>query len=83
MTTDMNLIEEVNFIKQDINFAVHHFELSEKYPEISGRIYINIQTKENDKFCVELSKDGFKVSIQNLQPWMLQLTLFSFWEVNS
>ena len=61
MGSDLNLSEEVDFIKNDINFAVDFIDASPKLPEKNGRIYINIQTKEKEKFCVELSSSGFKV----------------------
>ncbi len=58
---DINLADEVDFISKDVQFAVEYISMSKKLPETDGRIYINIQTKENDKFCVELSKAGFAV----------------------
>ncbi|XP_065065304.1 GSK3-beta interaction protein-like [Rhopilema esculentum] len=61
MGSDLNLSDEVDFIKNDINFAVDFIDASPKLPEQNGRIYINIQTKEKEKFCVELSSSGFKV----------------------
>ena len=61
MDSDLNLADEVDFIKNDINFAVEHIDVSAKLPEKDGKIYINIQTKEQQKFCVELSSAGFQV----------------------
>ena len=61
MNSDLNLADEVDFIKNDINFAVDYIDVSQKLPEKDGKIYINIQTKEKDRFCVELSSSGFKV----------------------
>ena len=61
MDSDLNLADEVDFIKNDINFTVDYIDVSQKLPEKDGKIYINIQTKEKDRFCVELSSSGFKV----------------------
>ena len=61
MDSDLNLADEVDFIKRDVDFAVDYIDVSKKFPEENGKIYINIQTKEKDKFCVELSSSGFKV----------------------
>lgn len=63
MDSDLNLADEVDFIKKDVNFAVDFIDVSQKLPEKDGRIYINIQTKEKDRFCVELSSSGFKVCL--------------------
>ncbi len=60
---EINLVDEVNFIKQDVEFAVEKIFLSEKILRSEGSIFINIQTKEMDKFCVELSKAGFRVKV--------------------
>eukprot|EP00794_Sanderia_malayensis_P012746 gene12746-14052_t len=60
-TSDMNLADEVEFISRDVKFAVQYISVSSKIPESEGRIYMNIETKENNKFCVELSKAGFRV----------------------
>lgn len=64
MDSDLNLADEVDFIKKDIDFAVDFIDVSHRLPEKDGRIYINIQTKEKDRFCVELSSSGFKVGLQ-------------------
>ena len=63
MDSDLNLADEVDFIKKDVDFAVDFIDASEKLPEKDGRIYINIQTKEKNRFCVELSSSGFKVCL--------------------
>lgn len=61
MDSDLNLADEVDFIKKDVNFAVDYIDVSKELPEKDGKIYINIQTKEKDRFCVELSSSGFTV----------------------
>ena len=63
MDSDLNLADEVDFIKKDVNFAVDYIDVSKELPEKDGKIYINIQTKEKDRFCVELSSSGFTVGI--------------------
>jgi len=47
---------------REIGFAVDFVELSTKLQSTNERVYINLKTKENDTFCVELCLQGFRVS---------------------
>jgi len=54
-------IEAEEAIKE-IQFAVAFAELSSKLSRSDDLVYINLQTKEGDSFCVELCLQGFRVS---------------------
>lgn len=47
---------------REIAFAVEYAELSKTLPATDQRVYINVKTKENETFCVELCLQGFRVS---------------------
>ena len=46
---------------KEVSFAVDFVEISPKLPATDECIYMNLRTKENEIFCVELSVSGFKV----------------------
>ena len=54
--------DEVDFIMQDINFTVENICLSKKREQSKDVVHLNITTKESQKFCVELTCKGFRVS---------------------
>jgi len=55
-------IEAEEAIKE-IKFAVAFAELSTKLSRSDDLVYINLQTKEGETFCVELCIQGFRVSL--------------------
>ena len=54
-------IEAEEAIKE-ILYAVAFAELSSKLTPSDELVYINLQTKEGQSFCVELCLQGFRVS---------------------
>jgi len=54
-------IEAEDAIKE-IKFAVAFAELSSTLSRSDDLVYINLQTKEGETFCVELCIQGFRVS---------------------
>ena len=60
-SSDKNLLEEVDFHIKDIGFSVNQIYLSKVLPQASHLAYINIETKEQEKFTVQLSMQGFQV----------------------
>jgi len=55
-------IEAEGAIKE-IQFAVAFAELSSKLSRNDNLVYINLQTKEGELFCVELCIQGFRVRL--------------------
>ena len=53
-------IEATEVIKE-IKFAVQHVSLSEKLKNTDELVFMNIETLEKKKLCVELSAKGFLV----------------------
>jgi len=49
---------------KEIEFAVGFAELSSKLSRSDDLVYINLQTKEGESYCVELCIQGFRVSLQ-------------------
>ena len=60
-SSDKNLLEEVEFHIKDIGFSVNQIYLSKVLPQVPHLAYINIETKEEEKFTVQLSVQGFQV----------------------
>ena len=52
---------EAEEVVKEVKFAVLSVEMSRRLPQSNERAFMNIQTKEGDKFCVELSVQGFRV----------------------
>ncbi|XP_070550632.1 GSK3-beta interaction protein-like [Ptychodera flava] len=46
---------------QEVSFAVKSVEISETLPKKDEVVYLNLLTKEDEKYCVELSLKGFRV----------------------
>ncbi|CAL1294151.1 unnamed protein product [Larinioides sclopetarius] len=53
--------EEALAVIRDVGFAVKNIFISSQLPQSSTEIYFNVETKEGQKFCVELSGYGFRV----------------------
>ncbi|KFM60928.1 GSK3-beta interaction protein, partial [Stegodyphus mimosarum] len=53
--------EEAQAVIHDVGFAVKSIAVSHLLPQSPTEIYFNIETKEGQKLCVELSSYGFKV----------------------
>lgn len=54
-------IEAEEAIKE-VAFAVSVVELSRRLPCTDELVHMNVQTKEGEHYCVELSVQGFRVS---------------------
>lgn len=52
---------EVEAIINDVKAHVKQIIISEKIPSSNGCIYMNILTKEEKNFCIQLSSAGFKI----------------------
>ena len=65
MSTD-NLLEEVDMIIKDVQFAINSISLSKVLPQSSRVVFINIETKENEVFTVRLTLQGFVVVSHSL-----------------
>ncbi|GFU02849.1 GSK3-beta interaction protein [Nephila pilipes] len=53
--------EEAMAVIRDVGFALKDITISTFLPQSQTEIYFNVQTREGQKFCVELSSYGFKV----------------------
>ncbi|GBM72213.1 GSK3-beta interaction protein [Araneus ventricosus] len=53
--------EEAQAVIRDVGFALKNIAISSHLPQSSTEIYFNVETKEGQKFCVELSSYGFRV----------------------
>ena len=60
MSTD-NLLDEVTILFNDVKFSVNHIGLSDVLPQSPHIVYLNVETKENRKFTIRLTLQGFKV----------------------
>ena len=61
--SDEKLLQvEAEAAMREVLFAVDSVELSKVLPSTSRKVYMNLRTKEQKTFCVELSVAGFKVS---------------------
>jgi hypothetical protein len=60
--------EEIDFrveaqgVIKDISFTVDKIIVSSKLPATQQCAYLNIETKEKQKYCVQLCIQGFRVS---------------------
>lgn len=59
---DYTLRIEAQEALKEVSFAVSHVEISTKLPQGADTVHLNVRTKENDAYCVELSVQGFRVS---------------------
>ena len=53
-------IEAAEVVKE-IRFAVHHVTVSDKLNNTDELVFMNIETQEKQKLCIELSASGFRV----------------------
>lgn len=60
-TEGTNLQDEVEFIINDIGFAVNSISLSKTLPQSPYVVFLNIETKDKDCFTVRLTVQGFQV----------------------
>ena len=56
-------IEAAEVVKE-IGYAVQHVSLSDKLQNTDELVFMNIETQEKQKFCIELSARGFRVRSQ-------------------
>ena len=54
---------------REISFAVEFVEISTKLKNSDDLAYMNIRTKEGTKYCVELTVQGYRVSILSSMQW--------------
>ena len=47
---------------KEVRFAVDEVQLSKKLESTEENVYMNLKTKEEAIFCVQLSVQGFRVS---------------------
>ena len=52
---------EAEAVISDISYAVKHIQISSTLQSTGDRIYLNIHTKEDQSFCMELSARGFRI----------------------
>lgn len=52
---------EANAVINDIKDHVKDANISEKFVSTNQCIYMNIETLEGEKFCIELSGNGFRI----------------------
>ncbi|KAK3097663.1 hypothetical protein FSP39_011894 [Pinctada imbricata] len=52
---------EAEEVVKEVKFAVENVETSQILPKSDQMVYMNIQTKEGNIYCVELSVQGFRV----------------------
>lgn len=48
---------------KDISYAVDSVQISSVLPNTRNNVYLNLKTKENQTYCVQLSVQGFRVSL--------------------
>lgn len=60
---DYTLRVEAQEALKEISFAVSHVELSQVLPQGAEKVYLNVKIQEGDTYCVELSVQGFRVSV--------------------
>ena len=61
---DKALVIEAKEVVKEIAYAVNHVQISNDLPTDVNLVYINITTKENQNLCVELTLQGFRVSLR-------------------
>ena len=52
---------EATEVVKEIRYAVHDVNLSDKLPNTDELVFMNIETQEKQKLCIELSAQGFRV----------------------
>uniref|UniRef100_UPI00398F61CE GSK3-beta interaction protein n=1 Tax=Pristiophorus japonicus TaxID=55135 RepID=UPI00398F61CE len=52
---------EAEAVVNDVNFAVSHMAVSKSLPIGEDVAYINVETKERNRYCLELTEAGLRV----------------------
>lgn len=52
---------EAESIVKEFKSCLNQIMVSTKLPTTDSRIYFNLETKEGDKYCVELTASGFRI----------------------
>lgn len=52
---------EVEEVMREIAFAVKHVQLSQRLANEDERVFFNLETKEENRYCIELTPKGFRV----------------------
>ncbi|XP_078000439.1 GSK3-beta interaction protein-like [Glandiceps talaboti] len=52
---------EAKAAMQEVSFAVKSVEISELLPHTDELVHLNLKTKEEQTYCVELSVKGFRI----------------------
>ncbi|XP_032883380.1 GSK3B-interacting protein isoform X2 [Amblyraja radiata] len=52
---------EAEAVVNDVNFAVNHMAVSKMLPIREDVAYINVETKERNRYCLELTEAGLRV----------------------
>jgi hypothetical protein len=58
---DLTLRIEAEEVIKEVSYAVKSVQISSVLPNSIDLVYLNLETKENKEFCVELSVRGFRV----------------------
>ncbi|XP_052811816.1 GSK3-beta interaction protein-like [Mya arenaria] len=53
---------EAKEVIKEIAYAVKHVSLSAKLESTNERVFFNLETKECERYCVELSLNGFRLA---------------------
>ncbi|XP_041942271.1 GSK3-beta interaction protein isoform X1 [Alosa alosa] len=78
---DMRL--EAEAVVSDVMFAVSHMAVSQALSGSSDTAYINVETREGDRYCLELSEAGLRVvgrtfdQVDESQRWPHHETVYS------
>ena len=54
---------EAEEVVKEVSYAVKFVKISTVLPVSNNLVYLNLETKENEEFCVELSVGGFRVNL--------------------
>ena len=57
------LLLEANDVAKDIGACVNAVSVSEKLPASDLSVFIDLETKENNRYCIELSTCGYRVRL--------------------
>lgn len=61
MADEINFTEEAKQWLADVSFALNYGQLSDTLSSSDSVAFMNLTTRENQEFCVQLDKSGFKV----------------------
>lgn len=60
-TSSENWKQEAEAVINDVSLHVNSIEISQKLKISDSNIYLNVTTIEGNRFCVELSSQGFRI----------------------